>query len=90
MNNRTRIAITMGDPAGIGSEVIVKALSHLEIYEKCIPVVIGDRVALEDAVRFCNRDVGLNEVADVTDAVGLFGQIDYIKLAQLGCRQLGV
>ena len=83
MNNRTRIAITMGDPAGIGSEVIVKALSHLEIYEKCIPVVIGDRVALEDAVQFCNRDVGLNEVTDVTDAVGLFGQIDYINLAQL-------
>ena len=83
MSNRTRIAITMGDPAGIGSEVIVKALCHSEIYEKCIPVVIGDRVALEDAVRFCNRDVGLNEISDVTDATGTFGQIDYINLAQL-------
>lgn len=83
MNNRMRIAITMGDPAGIGAEVIVKALCHSEIYEKCIPVVIGDRAVLEDTVRFCNRDVRLNEVADVTDADGIFGQIDYINLAQL-------
>lgn len=83
MNNRMRIAITMGDPAGIGAEVIVKALCHSEIYEKCIPVVIGDRAVLEDTMRFCNRDVGLNEVTDVTVAAGVFGQIDYINLAQL-------
>lgn len=83
MNNRMRIAITMGDPAGIGAEVIVKALCHSEIYEKCIPVVIGDRAVLEDTVRFCNRDVRLNELTDVTDAGGIFGQIDYINLAQL-------
>lgn len=83
MNNRMRIAITMGDPAGIGAEVIVKALCHSEIYEKCIPVVIGDCAVLEDAVRFCNLDVRLNEVTDVTSAAGIFGQIDYINLAQL-------
>ena len=39
---RIRIAVTMGDPAGIGPEIIVKALSHVEVYQKCIPVVIGD------------------------------------------------
>ena len=45
---RKRIAITMGDPAGIGPEVVVKALANKEIYEKCIPVVIGDYEALQD------------------------------------------
>ena len=47
-----RIAITMGDPAGIGPEVVVKALANKEIYEKCIPVVIGDYEALQDAICF--------------------------------------
>lgn len=41
------LAITMGDPAGIGPEVAVKALQHAEIYEWCNPFVIGDVRALE-------------------------------------------
>ena len=36
------IGITMGDPAGNGSEISVKALSRPEIYEQCRPVIIGD------------------------------------------------
>ena len=83
MKNSMRIAITMGDPAGVGPEVIVKALGHPEIYEKCTPVVIGDRAVLEDTLRFCGRDMVLNELEDVTAAAGMFGQIDYINLAQL-------
>jgi 4-hydroxythreonine-4-phosphate dehydrogenase len=37
-----RIAITMGDPAGIGPEVIVKAFSDSKLYRECRPIVIGD------------------------------------------------
>lgn len=37
------LAITMGDPAGIGPEIIVKALDLKETYEKCRPLVTGGR-----------------------------------------------
>ena len=57
-----RIAITMGDPAGIGPEVVVKALANKEIYEKCIPVVIGDYEALQDAIRFSGLELTLSEI----------------------------
>ena len=80
---RVRIAITMGDPAGVGSEIIVKALSHVEIYKKCIPVVIGDYVALEDAICFCGLPIKLREVADVGEAQGEFGHIDFIEMRRL-------
>ena len=83
MRHRMRIAITMGDPAGVGSEIIVKALSHIEIYQECIPVVIGDYIALEDAIRFCNLPLALKEVSDVAEAKGEFGKIDCINLNQL-------
>jgi 4-hydroxythreonine-4-phosphate dehydrogenase len=43
------LGITMGDPAGIGPEVILKALLHPEVYEKSRPLVIGDRRTLERA-----------------------------------------
>ena len=37
-----RIGITMGDPAGIGSEITAKMLTRDRISDLCIPVVIGD------------------------------------------------
>jgi 4-hydroxythreonine-4-phosphate dehydrogenase len=37
------IAVTMGDPAGVGPEIIIKTLDRSRIYEVCRPVIIGDR-----------------------------------------------
>jgi 4-hydroxythreonine-4-phosphate dehydrogenase len=42
-----RVAITMGDPAGVGPEVALKALREPELYEVCRPVVFGSVAALE-------------------------------------------
>ncbi|MBI2119072.1 MAG: 4-hydroxythreonine-4-phosphate dehydrogenase PdxA [Elusimicrobia bacterium] len=36
------IAITIGDPAGIGPEVVLKSLQQKEVYDHCLPLVIGD------------------------------------------------
>lgn len=47
--SRPCLAITLGDPAGIGPEVILKALAHAEIYEQCRPLVIGDQRILQRA-----------------------------------------
>lgn len=80
---KIKIAITMGDPAGVGAEVIVKALSHMEVYQKCIPIVIGDYEALADAIRFCNLPLELNEVTDVSEGSGEFGKIDYLNMHYL-------
>ncbi len=46
---RPILAITMGDPAGIGPEVVVKTLAHPEVYAQARPVVVGDRATLERA-----------------------------------------
>lgn len=80
---RKRIAITMGDPAGIGPEVVVKALANKGIYEKCIPVVIGDYEALRDAVDFSGLDLALSEIRDPADAEGKHGAVEFINLNYL-------
>lgn len=51
MTRRPLIAITMGDAAGIGAEVIMKSLGHSEIYTLCRPLVIGDAERLRAAGR---------------------------------------
>ena len=50
------IGITMGDPAGNGSEISVKALSRSEIYEQCRPVIIGDAACMEEAVKIAGKE----------------------------------
>ena len=83
LGDRKKIAITMGDPAGIGAEITVKALSKEEVYRQCIPIVIGDRAALEDALDFCHLNLELNEIQEPKEAKGLPGTIDYINLGLL-------
>ncbi len=78
-----KIAITMGDPAGIGPEVVVKALAKAEVYERCVPIVVGDTVAIQDAISFCKLPLKINEIADVDEAEGTFGKIDILNLRLL-------
>ena len=40
--NRPTVAVTMGDPAGIGPEIVARALAERELREACNPVVVGD------------------------------------------------
>ncbi|MGB9812178.1 MAG: 4-hydroxythreonine-4-phosphate dehydrogenase PdxA [Thermovenabulum sp.] len=57
--NKPIIGITMGDPVGIGPEIVAKALSKKEIYEKVNPLVIGSKNIIEKAMRIThiNMDV---------------------------------
>jgi 4-hydroxythreonine-4-phosphate dehydrogenase len=49
--NRPIIAITMGDAAGVGPEVIMKSLAHPELHEQCRALVVGDAGRLIEAGR---------------------------------------
>ena len=47
------LAITVGDPCGIGPEITVKALVHKEVFDWCHPVVVGTRKLLEQTAKQC-------------------------------------
>lgn len=51
MSKKKKIAITIGDPAGVGVEVTLKALIDESIINECKPLIIGDRAVIEDAVK---------------------------------------
>ncbi len=56
------IGITMGDPTGIGPEIIVKALSTDEPFRVCRPVVFGDHGVLSRAIRIQNLSATLEAI----------------------------
>ncbi len=80
---RMIIGLTMGDPAGIGAEITVKALMSRKVYEKCIPVVIGDYAAIKDAIRFCNLKMQIRTIQKPSEAIGEYGTVDLIDLGYL-------
>ena len=53
-----RIGITMGDPAGIGPEVVLKAVAEEEIRRVCVPVIIGDAPLLAHTARTLDLQSG--------------------------------
>ncbi len=64
------IGITMGDPASIGPEISVKALTDAKVLELCNPLIIGDAAVMEDAVRVvCPGQVKIRAVESVEEAV---------------------
>src|SRR2546429_9385914 len=56
--SRPRIGITMGDPAGIGPEVVLKAVAEDEVQSVCIPVIIGDAQLLAHNARTLDLQCG--------------------------------
>ena len=83
MNQKPVLAITMGDPAGIGPEVVMKALSHPRISDACLPVVIGDGEALRQTAEMIGSDVKLHPVMGPEEACGCPGTLDYIDMKKL-------
>lgn len=75
------IGITMGDPAGNGPEITIKALSHADLYDRCSPIVVGDAAILEQAARFVNRpDIKIHRCEKVSDALFTPGTVDVLHL----------
>jgi len=70
----------MGDAAGVGPEVVMKALAHAEIYAQCRPVVIGDARQLERAKKLLNLNLAVHPVKKTADATFKSGSVDCIDL----------
>jgi 4-phospho-D-threonate 3-dehydrogenase / 4-phospho-D-erythronate 3-dehydrogenase len=65
--NRPILGITMGDPAGVGPEIIARAAAGAEVQRTCRPVVIGDASVMREALRLVDSPLRLRSVADVAD-----------------------
>lgn len=75
------VGITMGDPAGNGPEITIKALAHAGLYDRCSPIVVGDAAVLEQAARFVGRpDMKIHRCEKVSDALFTPGVVDVLHL----------
>ncbi|QGQ99473.1 4-hydroxythreonine-4-phosphate dehydrogenase PdxA [Paenibacillus psychroresistens] len=85
MNSKPTIGITMGDAAGIGPEIIVKALARPDIRQICRPIVIGDAAPLERAIALLGSELRIKriETPDEDTVIEETGSIPLIDLGLL-------
>ena len=85
---RTKIAIPMGDPAGVGAEIIVKTAVSDEILNLCDLVVIGDKSVLEKAIEICKIDLKIHTIKNVEDGKYEKGILNVIDLQNVDMDSL--
>jgi 4-hydroxythreonine-4-phosphate dehydrogenase len=74
---RPLLAITMGDVAGIGPEIVGKVLARPMVYDRCRPLVIGDAAILAAAIT--SPEISINVVEDAERGKYAFGTIDVLQ-----------
>jgi 4-hydroxythreonine-4-phosphate dehydrogenase len=77
------LAITIGDPAGIGPEIVAKTLADKETYRICKPVVVGDRDAMMMGIEVAGVSLEINTIESMSGARNHVGVIDLFDLANI-------
>lgn len=65
---KTKVAVTLGDPAGIGPEIVVKTFNNKEVQDMANMVLVGDRYVVERALKVTGLNLEINEIKSVEDA----------------------
>ncbi len=87
MNQLPILAITMGDPAGVGPEIIAMSLAQEAPYALCRPIVVGDAAMMELGVRSAKVDLKVRAVERTADARFERGTIDVLDLKLIDASQ---
>ena len=89
--NRPKIGLTMGDAAGIGPEIIIKALAHKSVYSMCQPIVIGSPAILQDACQFISAGASplkFNIIKTPRQASATHGTIDVLEISSIAPEEI--
>ncbi|PSK92302.1 4-hydroxythreonine-4-phosphate dehydrogenase [Murinocardiopsis flavida] len=88
MNERPTLAVTVGDPVGIGPEITVRTLAEAGTAAPARGVVVADPAALERAVAVCGLDVRIRVVDSFDLPPEQDGVIDCYDVGVLGAAEL--
>lgn len=80
--NKPIVAVTIGDPAGIGPEISVETLQQKEVYENMNPFLIGDEYIIRRAMKLKECDFELNIITDPNEGKYTYGTIDLLETGE--------
>lgn len=74
------IAVTMGDPAGIGPEIVAKSIADKATFDVARCIVIGDKKVMEKTIEIVGADLKVNVVDSPADGDYSYGVLNMIDL----------
>ena len=77
------IAIPMGDPAGVGPEIVVKALINQDVKERARCVVVGNKNVLENAICITKSNLNINLINEPAEGDFNNGVLNLIDLKNI-------
>jgi 4-hydroxythreonine-4-phosphate dehydrogenase len=80
MERKPLIAITMGDPAGIGPEIIAKVIDSGELSALCKSVVVGDAGVMKKLIEEMRLSITVHSIASLAEADPAQGKLDVLDL----------
>lgn len=78
----------MGDAAGIGPEIVAKALGYRQVFENCRPVVIGDKWIMGEVLQKVGADMRIRSSIDPLSETYQFGQMNVFDLHNIERRDV--
>ncbi|MBP1155593.1 MULTISPECIES: 4-hydroxythreonine-4-phosphate dehydrogenase PdxA [unclassified Paenibacillus] len=89
-NHKPIIVVTIGDPAGIGPEIALKALWNQNTYERCHPILVGDKNLLEWYVNLLRAPLTIHPITKPDEALFKYGIVDVIHIPNVQMDQLQI
>jgi 4-hydroxythreonine-4-phosphate dehydrogenase len=80
---RPVLGLTIGDPAGIGPEIVAKGVTQQEVRAACRPLVIGEASIMRRAIRLCHLDLSMRAIASPGEATGDLGLLEVLDLKNI-------
>ena len=80
---RPLIAVPIGDPAGVGPEIVAKSAAAEQVFEAADCIIIGDKAVMENAVKIAGEGLSVNVVKEPSEGDFRKGILNLIDLGNV-------
>ena len=81
------IAVPIGDPAGVGPEIVAKSAASREVSEVANCVIVGNREVMENAIKITGEDLKINVIEEVEEGDYREGILNLIHIDNMDMSQ---
>lgn len=83
MMEKSRIAIPIGDPAGIGPEIVAKAIASKEVFDTAECIIVGDKAVMENAIQITGVNLAIHVIHEPEEGDCSEGILNLIDLQNM-------
>lgn len=85
--NKSFIAVPIGDPAGVGPEIVAKSVASKEVSEVANCVIVGNKEVMENAIKITGEDLTINVIEEVEQGDYREGILNLIHIDNMDMSQ---